>query len=217
MCKSHTKKSLRIFFRSYYTFKISKAHTLYFYFLLKAMNLNQQIILITGPARSGKSEWAEFLAKKMNQPVTYVATAQRNADDLEWQARINQHQSRRPDDWNTVEVPFNLVSLIVAAPSDCLLIDSLGTWVANYLEQDEPSWQTIQDDLLLSLQQISSTVIFVAEETGWGVVPSYPSGRLFRDRLGTLTRKISIIAHCVYLVTGGYVLNLSELGQPLPI
>ncbi|GFE71652.1 bifunctional adenosylcobinamide kinase/adenosylcobinamide-phosphate guanylyltransferase [Chroococcus sp. FPU101] len=181
------------------------------------MNLNQQIILITGPARSGKSEWAEFLAKKMNQPVTYVATAQRDPNDLEWQVRINQHQIRRPDDWKTVEVPFDLVSLLaLTVSSDCLLIDSLGTWVANFLEQDELSWQTIQNDLLLTLQQISSKVIFVAEETGWGIVPSYASGRLFRDRLGTLTRKISIIAHSVYLVTGGYVLNLSELGQPLP-
>jgi adenosylcobinamide kinase/adenosylcobinamide-phosphate guanylyltransferase len=181
------------------------------------MNLHQQIILITGPARSGKSEWAEYLAKKINQPVTYVATAQGDPDDLEWQARINQHQSRRPDDWKTIEVPYDLVSLIaLTAPFDCLLVDSLGTWVANFLDQDELSWEKIKDDLLLTLQKISSKVIFVSEETGWGVVPEYQSGRLFRDRLGTLTRQISRIADSVYLVTGGYVLNLSELGQPLP-
>ena len=52
----------------------------------------------------------------------------------------------------------------------------------------------------------------VAEETGWGVVPSYPTGRLFRDRLGTLTRQIGAIAHATYLVTAGYALNLTDLG-----
>jgi len=40
-------------------------------------------------------------------------------------------------------------------------------------------------------------------------------GRLFRDRLGTLTRQLGAIAHPVYLVTGGHVLNLSSLGTPL--
>jgi len=47
-------------------------------------------------------------------------------------------------------------------------------------------------------------------------VPAYPLGRLFRDRLGNLTRRVGAIADIVYLVTAGYVLNLSELGTPLP-
>ena len=59
-------------------------------------------------------------------------------------------------------------------------------------------------------------VILVGEETGWGVVPAYPAGRLFRDRLGTLVRQIGAIADNVYLVTGGYALELSVLGTPLP-
>lgn len=180
------------------------------------MNFNQQIILITGPARSGKSEWAEFLALKTDQPIIYVATAQLDPNDLEWNARINQHRQRRPKHWQTVEVPHDLVSLLTETnPSSCLLIDSLGTWVANFLEQDQESWEIISFELLAALQKIQSSVIWVSEETGWGVIPSYPSGRLFRDRLGTLTRQIGLMAHTVYLVTSGYVLNLTELGQPL--
>jgi adenosylcobinamide kinase/adenosylcobinamide-phosphate guanylyltransferase len=49
------------------------------------------IILVTGPARSGKSEWAENLATRLgqqfNQPIIYMATAQEEPQDLEWQAR----------------------------------------------------------------------------------------------------------------------------------
>ncbi|MEO1127399.1 MAG: bifunctional adenosylcobinamide kinase/adenosylcobinamide-phosphate guanylyltransferase, partial [Cyanobacteria bacterium J06639_16] len=47
-------------------------------------------------------------------------------------------------------------------------------------------------------------------------VPAYEVGRLFRDRLGEVTRKIGAIADAVYLVTAGYALNLSQLGHPVP-
>jgi adenosylcobinamide kinase/adenosylcobinamide-phosphate guanylyltransferase len=99
--------------------------------------------------------------------------------------------------------------------SGCLLVDSLGTWVANLLDQDSTVWERTCANLLDSLKQTAATVIFVAEEAGWGVVPAYPLGRIFRDRLGELVRKLGIIAYPVYLVTGGHVLNLSALGSPL--
>jgi len=70
--------------------------------------------------------------------------------------------------------------------------------------------------LLAGLQYRSSQVIFVAEETGWGVVPAYQLGRTFRDRLGGLVRRLGAVADTVYLITGGHVLNLSQLGHPLP-
>jgi adenosylcobinamide kinase / adenosylcobinamide-phosphate guanylyltransferase len=102
-----------------------------------------------------------------------------------------------------------------ANPSHCLLIDSLGTWVANLVEQDDSSWDRAEQALLQQLALFTGEVIAVAEEVGWGVVPAYPVGRLFRDRLGALVRKLGAIAHSTYLVTGGHVLNLSELGHSL--
>ncbi|PSF38450.1 bifunctional adenosylcobinamide kinase/adenosylcobinamide-phosphate guanylyltransferase [Aphanothece hegewaldii CCALA 016] len=177
---------------------------------------NRQIILVTGPARSGKSEWAEQLATQLNKPVIYVATARHDPNDLEWRERISKHRQRRANHWKTLEIPLDLASIFAEfTPPNCLLIDSLGTWVANLLEQDETAWETINANLLVNLQQTQLDIILVAEETGWGVVPSYKSGRLFRDRLGSLTRQIGLIANQVYLVTGGYVLNLTELGKPL--
>ncbi|EAZ93184.1 bifunctional adenosylcobinamide kinase/adenosylcobinamide-phosphate guanylyltransferase [Crocosphaera chwakensis] len=175
-----------------------------------------QHILVTGPSRSGKSEWAERLAEKLEQPVIYVATALENPDDAEWQQRIEQHRRRRPSHWQTLSVSYDLCATIEQAkPPHCLLIDSLGTWVANGLEQDNETWQGITTRLLKSTQQASVDLIFVAEETGWGVVPAYPLGRLFRDRLGHLIRQLGAIANTTYLVTGGHVLNLSLLGEPL--
>ncbi|MDJ0703805.1 MAG: bifunctional adenosylcobinamide kinase/adenosylcobinamide-phosphate guanylyltransferase [Leptolyngbyaceae cyanobacterium MO_188.B28] len=179
-------------------------------------NSIHRITLITGPSRSGKSEWAEQLAIQSDKPVTYVATAQNREEDAEWRSRIQQHQQRRPASWRTVEAPSDLACVIESAhPDHCLLIDSLGTWLANYWEHSEEDWQTIQTAFLASLIQTANQIILVAEETGWGVVPAYPSGRIFRDRLGGLIRSVGAIADPVYLVTGGYALNLRELGTPI--
>ncbi|MEB3311919.1 MAG: bifunctional adenosylcobinamide kinase/adenosylcobinamide-phosphate guanylyltransferase [Snowella sp.] len=178
---------------------------------------HREIILVTGPARSGKSEWAEYLADQKSPSVIYIATSQEDPTDLEWQARLEKHRLRRPSHWQTQAVPVDLNSAIAASPpASCLLVDSLGTWVANLLSQDDGQWQLTQQKLLTSLQTCANPIIFVAEETGWGVVPAYPLGRQFRDRLGNLTRSIGAIADKVYLVTGGHVLDLSQLGKPLP-
>jgi adenosylcobinamide kinase / adenosylcobinamide-phosphate guanylyltransferase len=176
-----------------------------------------QIILVTGPARSGKSEWAETIAAGLGKQVIYVATGKMDSTDLEWQSRIEQHRSRRPPDWKTLEEPIDLEAVLRSSQSsECLLIDSIGTWTANLLEQEQVVWEQTQQDLIQSLQVATADVILVGEETGWGVVPAYPMGRLFRDRLGTLVRQIGAIADTVYLATGGYALNLSALGTRLP-
>lgn len=172
-------------------------------------------MLVTGPARSGKSEWAEALAAKSGKVVTYIATSAVDPGDQDWQARIALHQQRRPEHWRLREVPVELVDEIAAATAqDCLLIDSLGTWLANLLDQDESPWQSTVAALVDGLKHTPSTVILVSEETGWGVVPAYPLGRVFRDRLGYLTRQVGTVAAAVYLVVAGYAVDLRQLGHP---
>jgi adenosylcobinamide kinase / adenosylcobinamide-phosphate guanylyltransferase len=176
----------------------------------------QQLILVTGAARCGKSEWAESLAIESGKAVTYIATATVDPTDTEWQARIDRHQQRRPATWQTIATVEDLARQVDrAAPTQCLLIDSLGTWVANLLDRSDLEWEKLTHELLAVLPTSLATIVMVAEETGWGVIPAYPSGRLFRDRLGMLTRQIGSISSTVYLVTGGHVLNLSQLGRKL--
>ncbi|WP_421655181.1 bifunctional adenosylcobinamide kinase/adenosylcobinamide-phosphate guanylyltransferase [Leptothermofonsia sp. ETS-13] len=178
--------------------------------------MGKRLILVTGPARCGKSEWAEKLAAHSGKSVIYVATAQVDPTDHEWQARIERHQQRRPTNWKTLNVPVELTATILSVPQDtCLLVDSLGTWLTNCLEQDDDTWNTTVFELVKSLSKTGCHIIIVAEEAGWGVVPAYPTGRRFRDRLGSLTRQIGAIANAVYLVTAGYALNLKCIGIPL--
>ena len=174
----------------------------------------KQIVVVTGPTRSGKSEWAETLAQQSQQEVVYVATSAVDPNDQEWQARLVLHRQRRPADWRLWEVPVGLSAAILAGKAtDCLLVDSLGTWLANELGQDEAQWQETVAGVIASVQQTAATVIFVAEETGWGVVPAYPAGRQFRDRLGQLTRQLGAVADALYLVVAGYAVDLRQVGM----
>ncbi|NJM99613.1 MAG: hypothetical protein HC800_22935, partial [Phormidesmis sp. RL_2_1] len=147
------------------------------------------VILVTGPARSGKSEWAEYLAvqlasqndQQVPRQIVYIATAQANSDDVEWQVRLEKHRLRRPEHWYCQEVPVALAGAIASYnQTHCVLVDSLGTWLANLIEQADESWNSYQQTLIATLSQTDADVILVAEETGWGIVPAYESGANFR-------------------------------------
>jgi adenosylcobinamide kinase/adenosylcobinamide-phosphate guanylyltransferase len=88
----------------------------------------------------------------------------------------------------TLHCPIDLAATIQAAPEgNCLLVDSLGTWLANLLELDAAAWSQTLQMLLDCLQNPPCSVIFVAEEVGWVWFRHTHIGRTFRDRLGMLT------------------------------
>ncbi|NJK58996.1 MAG: bifunctional adenosylcobinamide kinase/adenosylcobinamide-phosphate guanylyltransferase [Oscillatoriales cyanobacterium SM2_1_8] len=175
------------------------------------------LILVNGAVRSGKSVWAEHLAHQSGLPVTYLATAMPDPSDADWTARLQAHRDRRPAHWQTQEVPLHLVEALMGeGPPQCLLVDALGTWVANRLPWPWETWQEEVGRLVAVSRASAHTIIMVAEETGWGVVPPYESGRTFRDRLGNLSRGLGRVADRVYLVVAGHVLDLRLLGTPLP-
>lgn len=181
------------------------------------MSLLGNLVLVTGAARSGKSEFAERLAGQHKGIVTYIATARRNSQDPDWQARIERHRQRRPSHWQLQEVPLAICTCLEQwnQPQSCLLLDSLGTWVANTLNESDSDWSDRTESFLHQVGHFQGTCILVAEETGWGVVPAYPSGRLFRDRLGELTRQIGAIANDTYLIVAGHILKLTDIADPL--
>jgi adenosylcobinamide kinase/adenosylcobinamide-phosphate guanylyltransferase len=94
-------------------------------------------------------------------------------------------------------------------------VDSLGGWVAQGLECSPEEWDPLVDAFLSALQSWAGKAILVSEEVGWGVVPAYPLGRRFRDRMGELTQKLAPLADQVFLVAAGFVLDLARLGIPL--
>ena len=162
------------------------------------------IALVLGGARSGKSAVAERLCEGN---VTYVATAVLDGADPDLAARVARHRARRPPGWATVEaLPSGVVAAVRDTPPGwTVLIDSLTTWVAA-----SPGFDVDADELCAALSARPSAVV-VSDEVGLGVHPSTEVGRVSRDRLGELNRRVADVADRVLLVVAGRVLPLERL------
>jgi adenosylcobinamide kinase/adenosylcobinamide-phosphate guanylyltransferase len=133
---------------------------------------------------------------------------------------MERHRAERPPFWKTIETAadprIELSSLCVSYGSkDVLLIDSLGTWVADELFRGSAAQLLERGSALIAgLRTARCSSIVVSEETGWGIVPEYPSGRLFRDTLGRLNQQFARAADVSYLTVAGYALDLKN-GMPI--
>ncbi len=155
------------------------------------------ITLVLGGARSGKSELAEQLA---GPRAVYVATGVATDEDMA--DRIAAHRRRRPAGWSTVET-LDLAGALRTTPTDVVLIDSLGTWLARHND-----FAVDAAALVAALAAHRAHAIVVSEEVGMGVHPETAVGRCFRDALGTLNRAIAEVADEVLLVVAGRSLRL---------
>ncbi len=173
-----------------------------------------RLTLVTGGVRSGKSTFAEQAAMKAGDRVLYVATCQAPHDDAEMQERIRMHRSRRPDTWVTREAPLNAADVIQAEGDhyDAIIVDCLGLFVTNHLfAQDEHADDSGKTNAALreverlaqAAAGVSARVYVVTNEVGMGVVPTHPSGRLFRDVLGWANQIMAAHADDVYMCIAG--------------
>lgn len=91
-----------------------------------------KITLVLGGARSGKSVFAENIAKKFHN-VVYIATAE--AKDDEMRERVRVHRARRPHDWKTIESPFQVDRVVAGlnGNADLIFIDCITLYVTNML------------------------------------------------------------------------------------
>ncbi|MFM1813282.1 MAG: hypothetical protein RLZZ336_2220 [Cyanobacteriota bacterium] len=172
--------------------------------------------LVTGPASSGKSLFAEQLAKACHRPVTYLATGPQRPDDDDWQQRLERHRQRRPASWQCCDVGLALPAAVARCPAGSMaLVDSLGTWVAAGLELDNAGWNDNCLELRSSITSTNAALILVAEEAAWGVVPSTAIGGLFRQRLGQLLQDLMPGCDAAWLVLHGRAIDLLAISQPV--
>jgi adenosylcobinamide kinase/adenosylcobinamide-phosphate guanylyltransferase len=173
-------------------------------------------VLVTGGARSGKSQHAEALFAA-HADVTYVAPGPTTAEDPDpdWAARIAAHRARRPARWTTLETR-DLAGALAEA-SGAVLVDCLGTWLTGVLDERR-LWDRPVCDLQATVDALVNAavaslarrddVVLVTHEVGLGVVPSSRSGRLFRDLLGTVNQAFGVACDEVHLVVAGRTLVL---------
>ena len=168
---------------------------------------NREIVLITGGARSGKSQMALQLAS-VHSPKIFLATAE--ALDAEMDERIRKHRAERSNDWITVEEPVFLAKALEGYSSGTIVVDCITLWLSNLLmrSHDQQQIEAEVARVCEALQERASTTIVVTNEVGMGIVPEHASGRLFRDLAGTANQRIAHIADRVIFMVSGLPLYL---------
>ena len=171
------------------------------------------IILVSGGVRSGKSEFAEYLASK-EKDVTYIALSENRPEDKLWKEKIKIHQLRRPKSWKIIETE-NIIP-IIKADKGILLIDSLGGFIVNSLKIKEDEWKKCLNNLLYYLESYKSKIIIVGEQTGWGLISEYEIGNLYTDRLGVCLKEITKISKENWITINGKAIQLDKLFFEIP-
>ncbi len=185
----------------------------------------KQLTFILGGARSGKSRYAESLAKAEGKRVLYVATAQ--AFDAEMRARIQQHRDERPAAWQTLEAPLETTKALKNVPYtyDTVLLDCVTLLASNILlslpdtavqaEVDQAILQEI-DALLAFINESQARWIIVSNEVGMGVVPATNLGRTYRDALGRANQRLAQRADQTVLMVAGLPFDIPPKGSGKP-
>lgn len=182
------------------------------------------IVLVTGGARSGKSSFAEKYVAKQGEHIAYIATAQVLDDEMRF--RVDLHQQRRPDNWQTFEAPFDAHEAIAraAVDHDAILFDCMTLYMSNILfslpaiDDSARNYAVIKEKvalLIAAAQRSSGTVVFVTNEVGSGIVPENHLAREYRDLAGLANQMVAAAADKVFLVVSGIPVDIKKIAEEL--
>ncbi|APV44236.1 adenosylcobinamide kinase / adenosylcobinamide-phosphate guanylyltransferase [Dehalogenimonas formicexedens] len=183
--------------------------------------MKKRTILLIGGARSGKSSYAEELAREIGGEVLFVATAE--ARDEEMRRRIEVHKKSRPAHWHTLEAPCKVGDCISKDNRilDVVVLDCVTLLVNNVLCQHmavsgedvdekavEADIKTEINSIIACMVQSLATYIMVTNEVGEGIIPLGASTRIYRDVLGRANQMLAKAVDEVYLMVAGIPLKV---------
>ncbi|EKT3956695.1 bifunctional adenosylcobinamide kinase/adenosylcobinamide-phosphate guanylyltransferase [Flavobacterium psychrophilum] len=168
------------------------------------------IYLITGGERSGKSSYAENLAKQLAENPMHVATARTWDDDF--QNRINRHQKDRDQRWTNIEKEKHLSEIDFSGK--VAIIDCVTLWLTNFFidtKNDVPlSLEQAKAEINAIAKQQNTTIIIVTNEIGMGVHAQTHIGRKFTELQGWINQYIAQKASKVILMISGIPVTIKE-------
>ena len=176
------------------------------------INLSK-IIFITGGTKSGKSEFAEYLGRKIEK-ITYIALSELRDEDVNWQKKILKHRKRRPKEWKLVETN-NLINALNSVQGP-VLIDSIGGFIMESINKNDEEWDNKIYLLLELLKVRENTTLIVGEQVGWSLVSEYEIGNRYIERIGNLQKKITKISQENWLTLNGRALRLDNISFEIP-
>ncbi|NLD49517.1 MAG: bifunctional adenosylcobinamide kinase/adenosylcobinamide-phosphate guanylyltransferase [Clostridiaceae bacterium] len=177
-----------------------------------------KFILVTGGSRSGKSSFAETLAKQMNSDVLYIATSIPFDDEM--RLRVQKHREQRPCTWSLLETykDLDVLQNDVYKHKKVFLLDCITLMVSNIMLEKAFDWDNLNNEsieevencvrmemekLLSSIEKLPGDFIAVTNEVGMGIVPENKLSRIFRDIAGRANQMLAQKADEVYLCVSG--------------
>jgi adenosylcobinamide kinase/adenosylcobinamide-phosphate guanylyltransferase len=166
------------------------------------------IYFITGGERSGKSSYAENLAKGLSENPMYVATARKWDDDF--QKRIDRHQKDRDERWINIEKEKFLSEIDFSGK--VAVIDCVTLWLTNFFVDTKNDVQLRLEQAKAEFDAIvlqeNSTIIIISNELGMGVHAETLIGRKFTELQGWMNQYLAKRADTVLLMISGIPLTI---------
>ena len=177
-------------------------------------DVNSNIILITGGTKSGKSEFAEYMAIT-SKNLTYIALSESRPEDEQWKKKVSLHRKRRPKNWSLIET--NNLLKVLKNLKDPVLIDSIGGFIMESINKTDEEWNKNLILLLNLLKNRSELTIIVGEQVGWSLVSEYEIGNRYIERMGELQKNISSISQENWLALNGKAIKLDNISIDIPL
>lgn len=183
--------------------------------------MSGKLIMVTGGARSGKSEFAEQYVLHYSPKCDYIATAEILDDEMAERVRL--HRERRDARWVNHEAPYHAEETFAALGSEtkAVLFDCLTIYMANLLYgKNAPQGEFLErcdavlaeiDKLLAAARACGKIVVFVTNEVGGGIVPDNQMAREYRDLAGWVNQKVAQAADHVYYCVAGQAVDVKKL------
>lgn len=182
-----------------------------------------KIVLVTGGARSGKSNFAEKLCIDQNNSTAYIATSIPFDDEMK--DRVKKHKESRPQNWNTYEIYKDIYSIIkeISNKHQTVILDCVTLLVNNLMftydmdidkanqEEINELEKYIKDQVKKLIEEIKKTNLYfvvVTNELGMAVVPANKLSRVYTDIVGRINQQIASQSDEVYFVVSGIPMKI---------
>jgi adenosylcobinamide kinase / adenosylcobinamide-phosphate guanylyltransferase len=169
-----------------------------------------KIIFITGGQRSGKSSFAQKIAKNLSHNPYYLATAR--VLDEEFALRVKRHQADRDKSWKLIEEDINISQTNIPSLS-VVVIDCITLWLTNLfidMQDDTDTVLAAAKKEWDAFTQKDITIIAVSNEIGMGVIPANADARKFADLQGFMNQYIAGTSNETYLMVSGIPLTVKS-------
>lgn len=163
------------------------------------------LILILGGSGSGKSAFAEDVARTLSNNLLYIATMQPFGDEA--LSRIDRHvQMRQDKGFESVDCYTDLERMPYAKPYGAILLECLSNLLANELYAENASANLTDKKIINSVNftlQQTQNLIIVSNDIGFDVNDYSDETVDYIQKLGNLNRRLSARADVVIEVVCG--------------